>query len=58
MAEDFTTFTQVEEIDDIQTTATHVDFADRRDRITYPYRITLQAARVRFGEVADWASSR
>jgi len=38
LTEDFTTFTQVEEIDDIQTTATHVDFIDRRNRTTYLYK--------------------
>ncbi|MBA7702839.1 hypothetical protein ES703_111614 [subsurface metagenome] len=36
--EDFTGYTEVEEIDDIQKTAYHVDFADRRDRTTYLYR--------------------
>lgn len=36
--EDFTTFTEVEEADDIQKTEYHVDFADRRDRTTYLYK--------------------
>lgn len=36
--ENFTTFTEVEEQDDIQKNATHVDFLDRRDRTTYLYK--------------------
>lgn len=36
--EDFTTFTEVEEIDDIQKTAYHVDFVDSRGRTTYLYK--------------------
>ena len=36
--EDFTTFTEVEEDDRIQKTATHVDFLDRRDETTYLYK--------------------
>jgi hypothetical protein len=38
MREDFTGYTEVEEIDDIQKTAYHVDFIDRRNRTTYLYK--------------------
>jgi len=36
--EDFTTYTEVEEIDDIQKTTYHVDFVDIRSRTTYLYK--------------------
>ena len=36
--ENFLDFTEVEEYDDIQKTANHVDFLDRRDRTTYLYK--------------------
>jgi len=36
--EDFTTYTELEEIDDIQKTAYHVDFIDSRARTTYLYK--------------------
>jgi len=36
--EDFTGYTEVEEADDIQKTAYHVDFADIRNRTTYLYK--------------------